>query len=162
MRIPFLRVNATKISLLDRSLYKKRRRTLRGQLRFERLEERTTLDAGDLDTTFGNLGIAVTKFDSSYDSPSTMLLQPDGKVILVGSTQVGPNGPRDLALARYLADGLLDGTFGLGGRAFRFNTTPPGGYVRLSPVQGATTAALLPNGKIQEIGRASCRERVCT
>ena len=152
MRIPFLRVNATKISLLERSLYKKRRRTLRDQLRFERLEERTTLNAGDLDTTFGNLGIAVTKFDSSYDSPSTMLLQPDGKVILVGSTQVGPNGPRDLALARYLADGLLDGTFGLGGRAFRFNTTPPGGYVRLSPVQGATTAALLPNGKIQVAG----------
>ena len=65
MRIPFLRVNATKISLLERSLYKKRRRTLRDQLRFERLEERTTLNAGDLDTSFVNLGIAVTKFDSS-------------------------------------------------------------------------------------------------
>ena len=149
MRIPFLRVNSSKISFREHSHYEKRRRTVRDQLRLERLEERTTLNAGDLDTTFGNLGIAVTKFDSSFDDPSTMLVQSDGKVIVVGLTHVGPNGSRDLALARYLPDGSLDSTFGQGGHAFRFNTSPPGGYVRLSPVQGATTAALLPNGKIQ-------------
>ena len=118
-----------------KQLFKPRRRTrTRPRLRLESLEDRVTPSAGDLDTTFGTGGITTTAFESSYDKPQTMLVQPDGRVILIGTTQIG-SGPRDLALARYWPDGTLDDTFGDNfsiresgnGHVYRFNTSLPGG-----------------------------------
>jgi len=43
-----------------------------------------------------------------------MVLQPDGKILVAGSTNVGGN--YDFAVARLLANGLPDNTFGVGGR----------------------------------------------
>ncbi len=132
------------------------RSVLRSQLKIERLEERTTLHAGDLDIAFGDGGISIANFESSYDQPNTMLFQPDGKVILLGRTELGSNSSTDLALARFLPDGSLDTTFGdyhnqfgvSGGYASHFDTTGSGGYPTLNPSQGHTAAAVLPNGKI--------------
>ncbi len=45
-----------------------------------------------------------------------LALQPDGKIVAVGSSQNYNGGPTDLALARYNADGSLDTTFGTGGK----------------------------------------------
>ena len=80
------------------------------------------LPDGRNDLTFGIGGIMLTEFgDSSYDEPYAVILQPDGKIVLGGYTNAG-NGPGvlfgadQLALARYAANGLLDPSFGEGGK----------------------------------------------
>jgi uncharacterized delta-60 repeat protein len=77
---------------------------------------------GSPDLTFGVGGVMTTDFgDGSYDEPYAVVLQPDGKIVLGGySTQgSGPGvlyGADQLALARYLPNGLLDLSFGQGGK----------------------------------------------
>ena len=80
------------------------------------------LPDGRNDLTFGIGGIMLTEFgDSSYAEPYAVILQPDGKIVLGGYTNAG-NGPGvlfgadQLALARYTANGLLDPSFGEGGK----------------------------------------------
>ena len=68
---------------------------------------------GSLDTTFGSGGKVVTTF-GGRDQASAVVLQPDGKIVVAGQTDV--NTSVDFALARYNPDGSLDGTFGTGGR----------------------------------------------
>jgi uncharacterized delta-60 repeat protein len=80
------------------------------------------LPDGGNDLTFGIGGVMATDFgDSSYDEPYAVILQPDGRIVLGGYTNAG-NGPGvlfgadQLALARYGANGLLDHSFGDGGK----------------------------------------------
>ena len=80
------------------------------------------LPDGQSDLTFGLGGVMTTDFgDQSYDEPYAVVLQPDGKIVLGGYTNHG-NGPGvlfgadQLALARYGSNGLLDPTYGKGGR----------------------------------------------
>lgn len=61
------------------------------------------LPDGTLDTTFGGDGKVTTSIDGSV--AYAVLLQPDGKIVAVGTT----------AMARYLPNGMLDATFGDGG-----------------------------------------------
>ena len=68
---------------------------------------------GSLDTTFGSGGIVTTPIGSSYDVSFSVVLQPNGKIVLAGYSDTGPN--EDFALTRYNADGSLDTTFGDGG-----------------------------------------------
>jgi uncharacterized delta-60 repeat protein len=76
---------------------------------------------GDRDLSFGVGGVATTDFgDESYDEPYAVVLQPDGKIVLAGysTTGRGPGvlfGADQLALARYMPNGLLDPSFGQGG-----------------------------------------------
>jgi uncharacterized delta-60 repeat protein len=87
----------------------------------EALETRTLLSAGDLDPTFagdGMLSVADTSFDRYA---ADVVLQPDGKVLTVGTRLPGASTTfaevtRDVALSRYNSDGTLDVTFGSGGR----------------------------------------------
>src|SRR5262249_38320846 len=62
---------------------------------------------GTLDATFGTGGKVVTSFAQFPNGleASTLLLQPDGKLIVVGDT-VG-TAPYDWVLARYNSDGTL-------------------------------------------------------
>lgn len=71
---------------------------------------------GSTDTTFGTGGITVVDFGRE-DPLSASVLQPDGKVVLAGSSTL-PYDPdtRDFALARVNADGTIDSTFGTGGK----------------------------------------------
>lgn len=73
------------------------------------------LPNGDLDTGFGSNGYTYTLFGSIYDVCSSMVIQPDGKILLTGYTTT-PNYWADVALARYNSDGTLDATFGAGGK----------------------------------------------
>ena len=67
--------------------------------------------AGDLDASFGDAGLVLTGFSlDSEDHGNDAIIQPDGKIVVVGST----NG--DFALARYLPDGSPDPTFSFNGR----------------------------------------------
>lgn len=72
--------------------------------------------AQTLDPTFGNGGIVETYYGLYVDSKvNDMLLQPDGKIIVCGTTYVNSY---DFMLIRYLEDGSLDPAFGDNGKAF--------------------------------------------
>lgn len=65
---------------------------------------------GSLDTSFGVGGRATLNFGTSTDDRATkMVLQADGRIVLMGNTNQG--GTFDLALVRFNADGTLDTTF---------------------------------------------------
>lgn len=70
---------------------------------------------GALDTTFGTGGKVLTDMGSaSDDEVHAIALQPDGKIIVAGTSIT--NGKYDFALARYTKDGALDTTFGTAGK----------------------------------------------
>jgi uncharacterized delta-60 repeat protein len=73
---------------------------------------------GSLDPTFGSGGIVTTDFTAlpgpvRLDGAKAVAVQQDGRILAAGFTFV--SGNRDFALARYLANGTLDATFGDGG-----------------------------------------------
>jgi uncharacterized delta-60 repeat protein len=70
---------------------------------------------GTLDPSFGSGGKATTNFFGFLDQPSTVALQPDGKIVLAGLAST-PSGAEDFALLRYNTNGTLDPTFGSGGK----------------------------------------------
>src|SRR5947209_17376975 len=80
-----------------------------------------TYPAGALDPTFGAAGKSLITFGSlSSNSVKALALQPDGKLIIGGTTNAGAvandSGVGDFALLRLNADGSIDQTFGTGGR----------------------------------------------
>jgi uncharacterized delta-60 repeat protein len=100
------------------------------------------LSNGTLDATFGNGGMLTSSFDSTNDESTILLLQPDNKLIAIGTKRNRtPNNYsyKDIALSRHNADGSLDTTFGTGGKvvsAFGDN------------INTVKNAVLLPDGKI--------------
>lgn len=69
---------------------------------------------GSLDLTFGTNGIVFTSIDEDDDYGYDVAIQPDGKILVAG-TSVSGNNDR-FALARYNTDGTLDTTFGSDGK----------------------------------------------
>ena len=93
---------------------------------------------GSLDSTFGTDVV----WSSRPSLPTARLirqngvvLQPDGKIVVVGGEIPSP----DLEAVRYNANGMLDTTFGTGGKVV---TTVDGGWMQ------ATAVALQSDGKI--------------
>jgi uncharacterized delta-60 repeat protein len=70
---------------------------------------------GSPDPTFGSNGITRTAIGTSEDIANAMVLQPDGSIVLAGSYYAA-DGHRHFALARYTTAGMLDPTFGSGGK----------------------------------------------
>ena len=68
---------------------------------------------GTLDPSFGKGGISITSINEGDDNASGLAIQPDGKIVVAGSTNNGSNF--DFALIRYNPDGTLDPAFGTGG-----------------------------------------------
>jgi uncharacterized delta-60 repeat protein/uncharacterized repeat protein (TIGR01451 family) len=66
--------------------------------------------AGDLDLTFGNGGKVVTDWGGESGAHDVGI-QADGKIVVVGGSS------QDFAIARYTPDGMLDSSFGSGGKA---------------------------------------------
>ncbi len=102
-------------------------------------QPRAAAAPGDLDPSFDLDGRVTTDFFGSFDGASAVLVQPDGKLVAVGSAQ----GGGEFALARYDSGGTLDPAFGNGGRVA---TAFPGSL--------ALAAALQADGKIVVVGRA--------
>jgi uncharacterized delta-60 repeat protein len=71
---------------------------------------RLTTD-GSLDPTFGGNGKVMTNLTPSYDWANGMALQPNGKIVLVGSVSAGSSNGK-IGVLRYRSDGSLDPTFG--------------------------------------------------
>ena len=68
---------------------------------------------GSLDTSFDGDGMVTTDFGGQYDSGEGVAVQPDGKIVVAGTSGdvVGSSYVADFALVRYNADGSLDTTF---------------------------------------------------
>lgn len=99
---------------------------------------------GSLDTSFGENGKVVTDFagfeEYSIDFVNKMILQPDGKIILVGGRNAGIS---DAIMARYNPDGTMDSTFGVSGKVII--NLPEENYFRSTEL---FSAALQTDGKI--------------
>ena len=71
---------------------------------------------GTPDTTFGDGGAVLTDFAGDEDEAYAITVQPDGRILVAGSAVLS-SGTYDFAVARYTADGQLDGSFGTAGIA---------------------------------------------
>jgi uncharacterized delta-60 repeat protein len=101
---------------------------------------------GDIDTTFGSGGVSLTRFSNIYTGyfgPSTLLIQPDGKILVCGQIDIyGKDGY--FFIARLQPSGVLDPTFGSQGM-----------IIGPSPDNGAypgADMALQPDGRIVIVG----------
>ena len=99
---------------------------------------------GTFDTSFNSTGKVITPIGSSDDYGYSVALQPDGKIVVAGYCVSGAN--LDFCLARYLANGTLDASFGSTGKVI----TAIG-----SSTDVANSAALQPDGKIVVAGYCS-------
>jgi len=100
---------------------------------------------GSLDTSFGNGGTVTTDFFGNEDDAFSVLIQPDGKIVAVGSAN-DPATFYDFAAARFLSNGTIDTTFGVAGKV----STDFGDQ----NFDRARSAALQADGKIVAAGFA--------
>ena len=56
---------------------------------------------GGFDNTFGNAGIVITPFSNAAANVGSLLLQPDGKIVAIGTEIVNGGSPANLVAARY-------------------------------------------------------------
>jgi uncharacterized delta-60 repeat protein len=102
---------------------------------------------GTLDTSFGDSGIVTTGVPGQARELIEAALQPDGKIVAAGQACSAPSALTcDFVVARFLADGALDESFGDHG-------------VVVTPVVAgffdtAWAMALQPDGKIVAAGQA--------
>ena len=99
---------------------------------------------GTLDDSFGTGGKVTTDFQGTGDLASSVALQPDGKIVVAGTTFSFSTGS-DFAIARYNSDGTLDPSFGINGKV----TTDFAGAA-----DGALGVAVQRDGKIVVVGSA--------
>lgn len=97
---------------------------------------------GSLDSTFSSDGITSTIVGSGTGSTGSMVIQPNGRIIVAGSATV--NGNDDFALVRYYISGSLDTFFGTGGKI----TTPIG-----TGTDSGLSVTMQADGKILVGGR---------
>jgi uncharacterized delta-60 repeat protein len=85
-------------------------RPARVRPRLESLEDRYLLAAAVLDSSFAQGGLALLPISNDSVGAEGVLVQADGKTVVVGGVSNGRDS--DFALARYNADGSLDTGFG--------------------------------------------------
>ncbi len=88
-----------------------------------------------LDVTFGNGGKVVTAINDT-STANDIAIQPDGKIIVGGSSIIG--GRESFTLVRYNIDGSLDNTFGSGGKVI----------TKLGSISRIYSIAIQQDGKI--------------
>ena len=71
---------------------------------------------GSMDTTFGTNGVVTTNFFGQNDVATSVVIQPDGKMVAAGYAQNASNKGYDFALVRYNINGSLDRSFGQKGK----------------------------------------------
>jgi uncharacterized delta-60 repeat protein len=97
--------------------------------------------AGDLDVTFGVGGKVV---HPGFVFVEDVVVQPDGKILVVGNSADEVNETLNIRIARYHADGSADDSFGTGGVV----ETDFDGLT-----DEARAAAVQPDGKIVVVGK---------
>jgi len=102
---------------------------------------------GSLDTSFGNGGMVLTDFGfDGFDSAYAVAVLPNGQIVAAGVGVGGPD-PATFAIARYGADGSLDGSFGTDGLVLTPFTS--------ASFSEALAVAVQPNGRIVAAGRSN-------
>lgn len=97
----------------------------------------------DLDPTFGSGGIAKNALGFGSDGATSVAVQPDGRTVVAGSSQTDDFLDDQIVFSRYLENGALDPSFGLGGQSF----------VEFSSDEvEALDMAIQPDGKILAVG----------
>jgi uncharacterized delta-60 repeat protein len=98
---------------------------------------------GTLDAGFGAGGRASTNFGGRFESPTSVALQADGKVVVAGGSVISLFN--DFAVARFNSNGTLDTSFGTGGKVLTdFGVSAQ-----------AESVAVQPDGKIVVAGFAN-------
>src|SRR5262249_25991769 len=101
---------------------------------------------GTLDTSFGSNGLSTTNpSGNGGDRAYSVLVQPDGKIVLVGGS-FGGNSTSHFAISRFTSWGGVDSSFGANGTV---TTDLPGTY------EQAFDAVLQPDGKIVAVGQTN-------
>jgi len=100
---------------------------------------------GMIDAGFGNNGMVFLNDQSLYSPPASLIIQPDGKILSVGSLNDQSNSS-DFLLLRFNADGTPDTNFGTNGKVVTAITNIK---------DTATAGALQPDGKIVVSGITS-------
>jgi len=109
------------------------------------------LPDGSPDPSFGDGGRVVTPF-TYWGIPSAVALQPDGKIVVAGTSAQGDDyAASEFTLARYEANGALDTSFGTDGITNTVFPEPPGTFYNAEP----TALAVLPDGDIVAGGSLS-------
>ncbi|MBA4121216.1 MAG: VCBS repeat-containing protein [Acidobacteria bacterium] len=101
---------------------------------------------GALDTSFDGDGKVVTSIEAANDIPRDVLVQPNGKIVVVGESSVIITGFNitNFAIARYLTNGSLDNSFDGDGKVITdFNN---------NSFDSISRAVLQPDGKILAVG----------
>jgi uncharacterized delta-60 repeat protein len=104
--------------------------------------------AGALDGGFGSGGVVITNFGSDSDAGQSVVVQNDGKIVVVGYSGTHPN--YDFALARYTTAGMLDASFGSGGKLTTDFSSNTG-----SNTDSSSSVALERDGKIIVAGTST-------
>ena len=110
------------------------------------------LPTGQLDPSFGpaipgiSPGIVITELsNNSYDQGNCIAIDNSGRIVVAGSTYIpSSNTSNDFAVMRYLPDGVLDTSFGNGGKVV---TDISGGNYDF-----ATSVAIDAAGRIVVVG----------
>ena len=101
---------------------------------------------GAVDSAFGKSGLATLGLPGTRVTANSVALQSDGKIVVAGEYQNDSNEQRRMVVARCLADGTLDTSFGDSGKVIPF----VGGVW-----DSATSVVIQPDGKIVVAGSAS-------
>jgi uncharacterized delta-60 repeat protein len=103
---------------------------------------------GSLDRSFGDRGRVLTRFGSGdFWRASALVLQRDGRMVAAGGQDLGM-GIRSNAMARYLPNGRLDPSFGVGGELTLTLTTSSSLYMDGGPI----AVVIQRDGKIVAAG----------
>lgn len=108
---------------------------------------------GQLDTTWGNNGAQIIPFDLGaglLDAPVEIAQDAQGRFVIVGFSS-SSTAPITMSLARLTPDGLLDSTFGIGGKLAVSSTVPPD----TDYGDQGTSVAIAPDGSIVAASIAS-------
>jgi len=99
------------------------------------------LPNGQSDRAFGYGGRVVDRISSQADAAYAVAVQPDGKIVAVGTSG------KSVAVARYGTDGKRDSSFGKGGAVVS----------KLGTSDRGSAVALQPDGKIVVAGSSSAK-----
>jgi uncharacterized delta-60 repeat protein len=102
---------------------------------------------GSLDTSFDGDGKVLTPVGSGEEALREIVVQPDGRIVAVGSSNNGTNA--DFSFVRWNIDGSVDTTFGTNGKTIvNLGSTETASGLTLDPLGRATFAGRSNNALV--------------